>query len=167
MKAHLRASSAAAAVLFLLAPCWAGRSPEGLQVGTVQYFPIGDSPYSGPVEAIVNTNHLTAARGTLTDVFLVVQNHSNTATVTVNLDLDLRYADGVRVQPFDLGQLRTYTLGPDQGVGFYVFFVVPNTAPLGTARFRMNALVGRLSGGETRSENPMVATDSVEFEVVP
>jgi len=159
----------AAAILACLAPAWA-TPPEGLETGPIQYFPIGDSPFSGPVETLVNTNHPTAARGTLTDVFLVVQNHSNEATVSVNIDLELRYADGVEVQPFHLGQDRQHTLGPDEGVGFFVFFVVPVDAPLGTATFRVNALVGRVSGGDDghrENPNPMVASDSVQFEVLP
>lgn len=169
MRTSMRLVWMAAVVLASLTPGWAD-PPEGLEVGQVQYFPIGDSPFSGPVETLVNTNHPTAARGTLTDVFLVVQNHSNEATVSVNIDLDLRYADGVEVQPFHLGQDRQHTLGPDEGVGFFIFFVVPADAPLGTATFGVNALVGAVIGGDDghgQNPNPMVASDSVQFEVLP
>jgi len=160
----------AAAILACLTPVAAKDLPEGLEVGPIQYFPIGDSPFSGPVEVIANTNHPTAARGTLADVFLAVQNHSNDATVSVNIDLDLRYADGVDVVPFHLGEVRQHTLGPDEGVGFFIFFQVPVDAPLGTATFGVNAVVGRVTGGDDRhsdNPNPMVASDSVEFEVLP
>jgi len=170
MRTPLRLVWMAAVVVASLSPGWAADSPEGLEVGQIQYFPIGDSPFSGPVEALVNTNHRTAARGTLTDVFLVVQNHANEATVSVNIDLELRYADGLEVQPFHLGQLRQHMLGPDEGVGFFVFFVVPADAPLGPATFGVNALVGRATGrddGHSENPNPMVASDSVRFEVVP
>lgn len=146
------------------------QSPEGLEVGDVEYFNLTDSPVSGPVEMIVNSNHPVAGQNTFTDVFLVVRNHSNTGTVSVNIDLDLIYADGVEVQPFHLGADRVHILGPNQGVAFFIFFAVPADAPLGTATFRAEARVGRVTGdddGHRRNDNPMVATDSVRFEVVP
>jgi hypothetical protein len=76
----------------------------------------------------------------------------------------------VEVQPFHLGQDRQHTLGPDEGVGFFIFFVVPADAPLGTATFGVNALVGAVIGGDDghgQNPNPMVASDSVQFEVLP
>jgi len=169
LRAPRRIAWLAVVIVGCVSVVWA-EEPEGLGVGPIQYFPIGDSPFSGPVETLVNTNHPTAARGTLTDVFLVVQNHSNEATVSVNIDLDLQYADGVPVRPFHLSQNREHTLGPDEGVGFFIFFVVPVDAPLGTATFGVNALVGRVTGGDdghSENPNPMVASDSVQFEVIP
>jgi len=158
--------------LVTLAPLAAVANPaEGLEVGPIQYFNLDNSPFSGPVETIVNSNFPTAARGGFSEVFLAVQNHSNESTVSVNIELDLRYADGVTVRPFHLGQDRAHILGPDQGVGFRVFFVVPADAPLGTATFRVNARVGLISGGQDQGHadnpNPMVAPDSVQFDVVP
>jgi hypothetical protein len=88
----------------------------------------------------------------------------------VVIDLDLRYADGNRVLPFHLGSEREQTLLPDEGVGFFIFWQIPAEAPLGTASFTVNARVTRLSGGSdghNDNENPMVATDSVSFEVLP
>ncbi len=170
MRAVTRTVWMAAAVLACLLPTFAQDSPEGLEVGPIQRFTLTDSPFSGPVETLVFSEHPTAGRGTLTDVFLVVQNHSNDATVTVNIDLDLLYADGNEVQPFHLGQDREHTLGPDEGVGFIIFWQVPADAPLGTATFRVEARVGRVTGsdeGHSENPNPMVASDAVEFEVVP
>ncbi len=158
------------ALLAGLAPAAASEPPEGLEKGPSEYFNLTDSPFSGPVEVIVNTNHPTAARGSFTDVFIVVRNHSNEADVSVNIDLDLRYADGRRVRPFHLGADRIQLLGPDQGVAFFIFFVVPPDAPLGTATFRVDGRVGRVTGTDddhSQNENPMVASDSVEFEVTP
>ena len=155
----------------LLPAAAAAEPPEGLETGPIEYFDMLDSPVSGPVETFVNSSFPTASRGGFTEVFLVVQNHSNESTVSINIELDLRYADGVAVRPFHLGQDRAHILGPDQGVGFRVFFAVPADAPLGQATFRVNARVGRVSGGEGEGHkdntNPMVASDSVQFEVVP
>ena len=144
---------------------------EGLETGPIEYFNVENSPFSGPVEMVVNTNFPTAVRGGFTEVFLAVQNHSNESTVSVNIELDLRYADGKPVRPFHLGQARAHILGPDQGVGFRIFFAVPADAPLGTATFRANARIGRVSGGAGEGHkdnpNPMVASDAVQFDVVP
>jgi len=142
---------------------------EGLEVGPVEYFAMTDSPYSGPVEMNVQSAHPVAAQGSFTDVFLVVQNHSNVDTVSVNIELELVYADGRPVRPFHLGADRIHTLGPDEGVGFLIFFVVPEDAPVGEATFRAKARVGRTGqdDGHRDNPNPMIATDAVTFEVVP
>ena len=87
-----------------------------------------------------------------------------------NIGLELLWSDGSQVRPFDLGEARAHTLGPNEGVGFRVFFAVPEDAPLGTAVFRASARVGRVSGdddGHRANPNPMVATDFIEFEVIP
>lgn len=153
----------------LVTPALAYDPPQGLQIGEFQRYTL-DSPFSGPVEAIANTDHETVSRGGLMDVFIAVQNHSNDTTAGVVIDLDLRYADGSRVQPFSLGSERVQTLGPDEGVGFFIFWQIPPDAPLGTATFKINAIVTRLTDGgdgHDDNENPMVASDSVSFEVVP
>jgi hypothetical protein len=154
---------------FLISPVLAYDSPQGLQIEEFQRFTL-DDPFSGPVEAIANTDQETVNRGGLMDVFIAVQNHSNDATVGVVIDLDLRYADGIRVQPFNLGSERVQLLGPDEGIGFFIFWQIPPDAPLGTASFTVNAIVTRLTGGSEDhggNENPMVASDSVTFDVVP
>lgn len=149
-------------------PAVAQDGAEGLQAGTIEYFTMSDSPYSGPVETIVNSAHPAVYQGSFTDVFLVVQNHSNVDTVTVNIELELAYADGRPVRPFHLGADRIHTLGPDEGVGFLVFFEVPADAAVGTATFRAKARVGRTGAdGHADNPNPMIAEDGVEFEVVP
>lgn len=158
--------------LMTLLPAAAVAEPaEGLETGPIEYFNMYDSPVSGPVETFVTTSFPTAVRGGFSEVFLVVQNHSNASTVSINIELDLRYADGAAVRPFHLGEARAHTLGPDQGVGFRIFFAVPADAALGTATFRVNARVGRVTGGDGEGHrdnpNPMVASDSVQFEVVP
>jgi hypothetical protein len=143
---------------------------EGLEVGPVDYFNITDSPFSGPVETLVFSSHPTVKRGTGTDVFVVVQNHSNEATVTVNIGLELEWADGSQKHPFHLGQDRQHTLGPNEGVGFIIFYAVPDDAPLGASVFRTNAQVGRVTGvadGHRENPNPMIASDFANFEVVP
>jgi len=158
------------AVLIAFAPLATAQSDEGLGVRDLQYFDLANSPYSGPVEVLVNSMHPTVARGSFTDVFVVVQNHSNETTASVAIDLELVYADGVRVRPFHLGAERTQTLGPDQGMGFYIFWQIPSDAPLGSGHFAVRAIVGRLSGGDDShadNTNPMVAEDSVNFDVVP
>lgn len=159
------------AVLILFAPAViASEGPAGLAVRDFQRFDLTSSPFSGPVETIVMTDHPIAARGSLTDVFVAVQNHSNDTTVSVVIDLELRYADGAQVLPFHLGVERTQTLGPDEGVGFFIFWQVPADAPLGAAMLAVHARVGRLSGGgdsHADNENPMIASDAVTFEVVP
>lgn len=158
------------AALIAFAPLTAAQSDEGLGVRDLQHFDLTSSPFSGPVEVLVNSMHPTVARGSLTDVFVVVQNHSNDTTASVAIDLDLVYADGAEVQPFHLGAERAQTLGPDQGVGFFLFWQIPQNAPLGTGHLRVSAIVGRLSGGDDShadNQNPMIASDSVNFDVVP
>ena len=125
----------------------AASDAEGLQVGPVEYYPLMDSPVSGPVEVAVVSNHPTASRGTFTEVFFVVQNHSNDATVSVEIELELSFADGRPVRPFHLGRDRVHTLGPDEGVGFFIFFAVPEDAALGQATFAANGRGCRLGGG--------------------
>lgn len=159
-------------VLCLIVPAVAvaaGPVNEGLETDTAQYFALTDSPISGPVEMFVQSNHPYVQQGTFTDVALLVKNHSNEATVSIVIDLDLVYADGRSVQPFHLGQERVHTLGTDEGVGFMVFFVVPPDAPLGAGTFRASARVARVTGdddGHADNPNPMIASDSFEFEVV-
>lgn len=154
--------------ILLISPALAYEPPHGLSIGDIQRFPL-DDPFSGPIEVIANTDQPTISRGDLMDVFVAVQNHSNDTTAGAVIDLDLRYADGARVQPFDLGSERAQTLGPDEGIGFFIFWQIPADAPLGTATFRITARVTQLTGGDGHEdfENPMVATDSVSFEVVP
>lgn len=152
-----------------IVPLLAVDASEGLKIRGFQRFQL-NSPFSGPVEAIAMTEHTTISRGALMDVFVAVQNHSNDTTAGVVIDLVLRYADGVRVLPFHLGAERAQTLGPDEGVGFFIFWQIPADAPPGIATFTINARVSRLSGGDEGhddNENPMIATDSVTFEVVP
>jgi hypothetical protein len=148
----------------------AGDLAEGLEVGPVQYYTLTDSPVSGPVEMFVSSNHPTASLGTFSEVFLLVQNHSNDATVSINIDLELVFADGQPVHPFNLGRDRLQTLGPDEGVGFFVYFSVPQDTELGKGTFGASARVTRVSGGNDghrENPNPMVASDSVSFEVIP
>jgi hypothetical protein len=144
-------------------------APGGLEIHGFQRYML-DDPLSGPIETIVNTDHATISRGALMDVFVAVQNHSNDTTAGVVIDLDLRYADGALVTPFHLGADREQTLGPDEGVGFFIFWQIPADAPLGTASFTACARVTRLTGGSDGhqgNQNPMVACDSVTFEVTP
>lgn len=158
-------------LLFLLSSLSvSAEAPEGLETGPMEYFDLTDSPFSGPVEIIVDSNHPTASRGSFTDVFLLVRNHDNDGTVSVVIDLDLRYADGASVRPFHLGQDRVHTLGPDSGVGFFIFFAIAPDAPLGAATFEATARVARITGTDNNhanNDNPMRAVDSVTFEVVP
>ena len=54
-------------------------------------------------------------------------------------------------------------------MGFTIFSVVPEDAPLGTATFRASARAGRVTGGDDghhENPNPMIASDVIEFEVV-
>ncbi len=159
------------ALLLLFVPAaQAQEAPEGLEISQIQQFVLTDSPFSGPIETQVMTEHPTVSRGSLNDVFFAVLNHSNDTTASVVIELDLRYADGVEVQPFHLGAERAQTLGPDEGMLFIIFWQIPADAPLGTATLTVSARVGRLSGGNeghNDNPNPMVATDSVSFEVVP
>ncbi len=154
--------------LLLVSPALAYEPPAGLGIREFQRFSL-NSPFSGPVETIVMTNHTTVGPGELMDVFVAVQNHSNDTTVGVVIDLDLRYADGVRVEPFHLGSERVQTLGPDEGVGFFIFWFIPPDVPPGTATFEASARVTRWTDGEGHddNQNPMVAADSVSFEVLP
>jgi hypothetical protein len=148
----------------------AAENMEGLSVGPIEYHGLTDSPVSGSVEMFVVSNHPTATRGSFTEVFLVVKNHSNDATVSVNIELELKFADGQPVRPFHLGRDRIHTLGPDEGVGFFLYFAVPEDAELGTASFAASARIGRVTGGDdghAQNTNPMIASDSIEFEVVP
>jgi hypothetical protein len=148
----------------------AARDAEGLRVGPVEYYSLMDSPVSGPVEVAVVSNHPTASRGSFTEVFFVVQNHSNTATVSVDIELELTFADGRPVRPFHLGRDRIHTLGPDEGVGYFIFFAVPEDAALGQATFAANARIGRVTGGSDghrENPNPMIASAFIQFVVVP
>lgn len=172
MKDAARSAWILAALLAFVpaAQAQAQEQPEGLTIGEIQQFTLNNDPFSGPIETQVMTEHPTVSRGTLNDVFFAVLNHSNDTTAEVIIDLDLRYADGVQVQPFHLGADRAQTLGPDEGRLFIIFWQIPADAPLGTATFTVSARVGRLTGGSEGHENnpnPMVATDSVTFEVVP
>jgi hypothetical protein len=142
---------------------------RGVEVGPLQYYMMADSPVSGPVETFVISNHPVVYPDSLSEVQLAVENNSNDATVTINIDLDLVYADGKPVEPFHLGMNRSHTLGPNEGVAFRVYFAVPTDAPLGHATFRASARIGRVTGdpnGHPANPNPMIATDSIEFEVV-
>ena len=147
----------------------AAQGSDALEIGPIDYFTMSDSPFSGPVETQVFSSHPIAGRGTGTDVFMVVQNHSNDATVSVNLGLELEWSDGSFKRPFHLGQDRIHILGPNEGVGFVIFYAIPGDAPLGTTVFRAKALVGRVTGDDDDhrvNQNPMVAVDFAEFEVV-
>jgi hypothetical protein len=145
------------------------QAAPGFRVEGFHHYVLPDSPVSGPVEVIANTHHAEVARGDLMDVFLAVQNHSNDTTVTVVISLSLSYGDGELVIPFNLGAMRTHTLGPDEGVGFFLFWLIPEDAPAGVSTFTVTARVAQLSGGDAHKnyDNPMVATDSVTFEVLP
>jgi hypothetical protein len=163
---------AAAISIVLAGPLGAvimSEASPAFRVRGFHHYSLPDSPISGPVEVIANTNHTEVSRGALMDVFLAVQNHSNTATTTVVVSLSLNYGDGELVIPFSLGAMRTHTLGPDEGVGFFIFWVIPEDAPLGTGTFTVTARIAQLSGGDGHQnyDNPMVAADSVTFEVVP
>ena len=153
-----------AAVLSVLAPFYAARAVDGPTIQSIEHFRTSDGPFSRPIEVSANTDHHTVAQGALMEVFLAVENHSSETTVSVNIDIDLKYAEGGRVKPFNLGSDREQILGPNEGVVFFLFFVVPEDAPLGTATFGVDA---RVVKGMDGNENPRVASDFVQFEVVP
>jgi hypothetical protein len=73
------AASFLAVLLVFVPPAAASKPPEGLEIRDFRRFTLS-SPFSGPVETIVMTNHRTITRGALMDVFVAVQNHSNDTT---------------------------------------------------------------------------------------
>ena len=124
-------------------------------------------PVAGPIEVFAMTDTAVVMPGQFTDFGFVVQNFSTDSTARVRLDIDLQYADGRHVQPFNINTDNPITLGPGDGVVSFVFIQVPPDAPIGPAVFTISARVGRVTGGTNHSDyvNPLYAVDSVPFLV--
>ena len=123
---------------------------------------------ASPIEVRVAVGPEVVEAGGIMEAELIVENTTETATVTVQIEGIITYADGTEDQVTRVKRKGGFTIGPGQGFSVALLILVPADTALGEATFTATAKVTKLAGGPKRlnAQRPFVSSDTASFEVV-
>ena len=126
------------------------------------------APGASPIEVRVAIFPDVVSPGGIVEAELVVENTTQAATVTVQIEGIITYADGTEDQVTRVKRKGGFTLGPGQGLSVALLILVPEDTALGEATFSATAKVTRLAGGPKRlnAQRPLASSAEASFEVV-
>jgi uncharacterized protein YfaS (alpha-2-macroglobulin family) len=123
---------------------------------------------ASPIAVRVAVGPEVVSPGDVMEAQLIVENTTDTATVTVQIEGVITYADGTTDQVTRVKRRGGFTLEPGQGFELNLLLLVPADAALGDATFTATVKVTKLTGGSKRLNawRPFVSIDEAVFEVV-
>jgi hypothetical protein len=123
---------------------------------------------ASPIDVRVAVFPDVVSPGGIVEAELIVENTTETTTVTVQIEGIITYADGTVDQVTRVKRKGGFALGPGQGLSIALLIFVPEDTALGEATFSATAKVTKLAGGPKRlnAQRPFVSSDEASFEVV-
>jgi uncharacterized protein YfaS (alpha-2-macroglobulin family) len=129
---------------------------------------VAPSQAASPIAVRAAVGPEVVSPGDVTEAQLIVENTTATATVTVQIEGVITYADGTADQVTRVKRRGGLTLEPGQGFELNLLLLVPADAALGDATITATVKVTKLTGGSKRlnASRPFVSIEEAVFEVV-